>query len=97
MSAGQGRVGRVEVLNGERVLGMNERHNPLVGRSLGQLRQLVAGFLLNADPGLAAESDKSLQALVMPLAGHQNVVKAPSASLHGFFNRMQSVKNFHSG
>jgi hypothetical protein len=76
---------------------VNEGHNALVCGGLSQLRQLVAGFLLNADSGLAAESDKPLQPLVMPLAGHQNVVKAASASPDGLFDRMQSVENFHSG
>jgi len=85
-----------EIFDRERLLRANQRDDALVGRSLGQLRQLLARLLANAQTGLAAESDKAFKALVVPLAGHKNLVKAAASGLDGFFDRMQTVENFHS-
>jgi hypothetical protein len=66
-----------------------------MSRCLGQLRQLLAWLLADAKTGLAAESDEAFQALIVPFAGHHNLVKAPPPGLDGLFDRMQPVENFH--
>jgi hypothetical protein len=68
-----------------------------VGGGLGELRQLVARLPKNANSGFSAKINQALQPLVVPLAGHQNVVKMPATGLDSLFNRMQSIKNFHEG
>jgi hypothetical protein len=76
---------------------MNQSHHALVSGSLGQLRQLLARFLADADASLAAEGDQPLQAKIVALASHQNVIEAPPAGLDGLLHRMQPIQNFHRG
>ena len=47
-----------EVFNGEKLLRANHGDYALMGGGLGQLRQLLAGFLANADAGLAADATR---------------------------------------
>ena len=68
---------------------------PWCAGGLGQLRQLLARLLADADPGLAADGDQPFEAVVMAFAGHQNLVKAALAGLERLFNRVNSVENFH--
>jgi hypothetical protein len=89
-------IRREEVFDGEKILLVDQSYYTLMGGSLGKLSQLLARFLANADACLAAEGDKALDAAILALAGHQNVVKTAAASLEGFFDRMQPVENFHS-
>jgi hypothetical protein len=63
-----------------------------VSGSLGQLGQLLARFLSNADAGLAAEGHEALDAGIVALAGHEDVVKTAASGLEGFFDRMQPYK-----
>ena len=87
---------REEVFDGEEILRVDEGHNALVGGSLGELGQLLARLLADADAGIAAEGDEALDAGIFALAGHQNVVKAAAAGLERLLDRMQAVENFHS-
>jgi hypothetical protein len=68
-----------------------------MSRGLGQQRQLVAGFLANADTGLTAQIHKPLQPLILPLAGDENMVETPLAGLERLFDRMHPVQDFHEG
>jgi hypothetical protein len=67
-----------------------------VGGSLGELGQLLARLLTDANAGIAAEVDKALDAGIFALSGHQNVVKAPASGLERLLDWMQAVENFHS-
>src|ERR1035437_8823927 len=95
--AGSCRGGRVEVLDGQKLLRADQGHHALVGGGLGQQGQLLARFLADADTALAALGHQPLQALVVPLPGHQHMVKTPPAGLERLFDRMQPVENFHEG
>jgi hypothetical protein len=75
---------------------VDEGYDALVSGSLGELGQLLAGFLADANAGIAAEVDKALDAGIFALAGHQNVVEAPASGLERLLDRMQAVENFHS-
>ena len=86
-----------EVLDGEKLQRADHGHHALVGGGLGQQRQLVAGFLTDADTGLAAQGYKPLQTVILTLAGHQYVVETPPSGLEGLFDRMHPVENFHDG
>jgi hypothetical protein len=66
-----------------------------VGRGLGELGQLLAGLVANADAGLAAESNELVEPGVLALVGDEDVVEAAAAGLDRFFNRMHAVENFH--
>jgi len=66
-------------------------HNALVSGGLGQLGQLLACFLSDADAGRAAEGDEAGDAGILTLAGHQNVVKPAASSLERLLDRMQPV------
>jgi len=90
-----GDYGRVKVFEGEEILGANEGYDALVSGSFGEQGQLLARLLADADTGVAAEGDEALQALVVALAGDENVVEAAAAGLEGFLDRMQAVENFH--
>jgi ribosomal protein L37AE/L43A len=74
---------------------MDESYNALVSGSLGELGQLLAGFLADADTGRAAEGDETGDAGIFTLAGYEDVVETPAAGLEGFLDRMQAVENFH--
>ncbi len=93
---GIGLLRREEVFDGEKLLRADQGHNALVSGSLGELGQLLARFLANADAESAAESDEAGDAGIFTLAGHENVIKAAASGLKGFFDRMQPVENFHS-
>jgi hypothetical protein len=85
-----------EVFDREKLLRTDEGYYALVSGSLGELGQLLARFLADADAGGAAEGDEGFQAGIVALAGHEDVIETPAASLEGFFDRMQAVENFHS-
>jgi hypothetical protein len=89
-------IRREKVFDGEKLLRADESDYALMSGSLGELRQLLARFLANAHARRTAEGDEALDAGILALASHQNVVKPAAASLEGFFDRMQPVENFHS-
>ncbi len=86
-----------EVFDGEKFLRMDERHHALVSGSLGQLRQLLARLLANVEAGLAAEGYQPLQAKIVALASHENLIEAPPAGLDCLLDRVQPIQNFHRG
>jgi hypothetical protein len=94
-AGGSGGCGGVEVFEGEEILGADEGHDALVSGGFGECGQLLARLLADADAGVAAEGDEALQALVVALAGDENVVEAAAAGLEGFLDRMQAVQNVH--
>ena len=93
--AGDGRRGGEEVLDGEGFLGADESYDALVGGGSGDMGQVLAGLLEDADSVFAALSDEFFKAEVVAFASHQHVVEAPPAGLEGLFHRMQAVENFH--
>jgi hypothetical protein len=66
-----------------------------MGRGLRHLGELFAGFLADADAGLAAKGDQAFEALVLALAGDDDLVEAALASLESLLNRVHAVQNFH--
>jgi hypothetical protein len=62
---------------------------------LGQLRQLLARLLANAEAGRAAEGDQLFQAKIVALASHENLIEAPPPGLDCLLDRMQTIQNFH--
>jgi hypothetical protein len=68
-----------------------------MGGGLGKQRQLVTGFLADADTGLTAQIHKPLQSIILALTSNQNVVKAPASGFERLLDRMNPVQNFHDG
>ena len=68
-----------------------------MGWGLGQLSEVVAGFLADADAGLAKGGYEALQTEIFAFAGYNHLVKATPAGLEGFFDRVYAVQNFHEG
>jgi hypothetical protein len=62
---------------------------------LGHQRQLLARLLADANANLPAERHKLFQPGIVPLLGHENVVKTPPSSLERLLNRVHPVQNFH--
>ncbi len=90
-----GGIGREEIFEGEELLRADERDDALVGGSFGGERELLARLLKDADAGLAALGDEAVEAVVVALAGDEDVVEAAAAGLESFLDRMQAVENFH--
>ena len=90
-------AGGEEVFDGEEFLGADESDNSLMGGGFGDKGELVAGFLADADAGLAEGGDELVDAEIVAFAGYEDVVKAAAAGLEGFFDRVHAVENFHSG
>jgi len=92
-------IGGEEVFDGEEFLGADEGDYALVSRGLGELGKLLAGFLPDADAGLAGGGNEALEAetfaLFEALAGDEDLVEAAAAGLQGFFNRVHAVEDFH--
>ena len=61
----------------------------------GQLGEVLAGLLADADAGLAAGQDEAREAVVLALAGDDDVIEAAAAGAKGFLDRMNAVENFH--
>ena len=58
-------------------------------------RERTARFAADADAGLTAGFDEASEAIVLPLAGDEHLVKAASAGAQRFFDRVHAVENFH--
>ena len=89
-------IGRGEqVFDRELFLRTDESDNALVCRGAGEVGELFARFLANADAGLLAISDQAREAFVVALGGNDDVIEAASAGLEGLGNRVHAVENFH--
>ncbi len=86
---------REQILQIQNRLGANHCHHALVSGTLGQLGKLVARLEAQAHPRVAAQVDDSLQALVMPLPRHADVVEFATPRTQSFFYRVQAIKNLH--
>ena len=99
--AGGGRAvargGRVEeVFDGEEFLGADYGDYALVRGSSGELCELLAGFLADADAFLAALGENLLDTGVVALAGDEDMVEAAAAGAQGFFDGVEAVEDFHN-
>jgi hypothetical protein len=61
----------------------------------GELSELFARLLTNADTGLTAFGDKARETVVLALAGDKDMVKTATARLESLLHRMEAVENFH--
>ena len=66
-----------------------------MGSGSGELGELLARFLANADPSLAALSDEMSEAFVVSLTGDEHVIKTTAAGPECLLDGMQAVENFH--
>jgi hypothetical protein len=93
--AGEGRLGREKVFEGEELLGADDGDDSLMRGGLGAEGELIAGLGVDADAELAAEGDELDETRVLALASHENVVKMASAGAQSLFDRVQAVQKFH--
>ena len=84
-----------EILERKKLLRVHQRDHALMRQGLRGNRKLFARLLENADASLAALGNQPFKARVVPLARHQNVVKAPLPGFQSLLHRVQSVENFH--
>jgi hypothetical protein len=94
--AGEGRLGREEVFEGEEFLGTDEGDDAMVGGGAGAEGELITGLGEDADSGLAAKGDELVEAEVVALAGHQHVVKTAAAGAESLLDRVQAVQEIHA-
>jgi hypothetical protein len=87
----------VEVFNGERFLGTDQGNDTLVGGGRGELGKLLAGLRADANARLTTGFHEAGEAVIVALARHYHLVKAPATGLEGLLDRMQAVENFHEG
>jgi len=70
-----------------------------VGGGSGELGELLAGLLKDADAGGAALGGEVQEAGVMTgfkaFPGQQHVVKTAAACAKSFFNRVNAIEDFH--
>jgi hypothetical protein len=74
---------------------VNERDDTLVVRSFGGDSELLARPLKDANAFVAALGDEAVDAVIVALAGDEDVVEAAAAGLESFRDRVQAVENFH--
>ena len=86
---------REEIFERKKLLRVDERDNALMRGGFGSNGELLAGLLENADASLAALGDQLLEARIMPLPSHEDVVKAPLSGFESLLHRVQAVENFH--
>ncbi len=84
-----------EVLDGEEFLRMDEGDYALVGVGSGQLGELLARLLADADAGLAAGGGEALEACGLmrfeALASEEDVIETAAAGAKSFFDRVDAV------
>ncbi|MFZ0395507.1 MAG: hypothetical protein WAL73_16745, partial [Terracidiphilus sp.] len=84
-----------EVFDGEEFLGVDEGDDALVGGGSGELGELLARLLEDANAGLAALGGEALEAGVLmrfeSLAGEEDVIETAAAGAKSFFDRMDAV------
>jgi len=61
----------------------------------GELSELFARLLTNADTGLTAFGDKARETVVLALAGDKDMIKTAATSLECLLHRMEAIENFH--
>ena len=88
-------VGFEEVFKREKFLRLNERDDTLVIGGFSSDCELLARPLEDANSGVAALCDKAGEAIIVALAGDEDVVESAAAGLQSFSNRVQAVENFH--
>jgi hypothetical protein len=95
--AGTGRF--EEVFDGKEFLGVHDGDHALVGSGSGELGELLARLLANADSRLAALGDEVLEARSLmcfeALAGQDDVIETAPAGAKSLFHRVDAVENFH--
>jgi hypothetical protein len=84
-----------KILEGQGFLRMDERDNALVIGGFSSDSELLAWPLKDANAGVAALDDEAGEAIIVALAGDEDVVESAAAGLESFRNRMQAVENFH--
>ena len=84
-----------EVFDGQGFLRADEGDDALVGGGSGEMREMVAGLLADADAGLFAIGDEAREAFVVALGGDNDVIEAAPAGLESLGNRVHAVENFH--
>jgi hypothetical protein len=92
----RGAGGFENIFDGEELLGTDDGHDALVGRSAGHVCQGFAGLGADADLELAAERDDGFEAVVAAFAGYEHMVEAALAGFEGFFYRVYAVESLHS-
>jgi uncharacterized protein YdeI (YjbR/CyaY-like superfamily) len=92
---GGSRRGLEEVFNREKFLRVGDGQDALVSRRTGKLGELLAGFLADADAGVAARGDEPEEARVLAFAGDHHLVEAAPSGPHGLLDRMQPVEDIH--
>ena len=76
-----------EVFDRQGFLRADEGDDALVGGGAGEMREVFAGFLANADAGQFAIGDEAREAFVVALGGDNNVIEAAPAGLESLGNR----------
>jgi RNA polymerase sigma-70 factor (ECF subfamily) len=95
-SQDQARLGTFQQVFGVQELALPDHgDDALVGGRPRQAGKGLAGLGAELDPRRPAEGGHLRQALIVPLAGHANVVKAPRAGAQSFLHRVEAVKNHH--
>ena len=86
---------REQIFERKKLLRVHQRDHALMRGGPGGNSKLLARLLENTDAGLAALGHQPLEARIVPLAGHEHVVKAPLSGFQSLLHRMQAVENFH--
>jgi len=74
---------------------MGHGHDALMGGGAGELGELLAGFLADAEAGLAARADELEEARVVAFAGYDDLVKPAPPGAQGLFDRMEAIEDVH--
>jgi hypothetical protein len=86
-----------EVFDGEEFLGANECHDALMGGGSGNLGEVFARLLADADAGLPTLGNQAGEAVIFAFAGNEDVIKFTAARLERLFYRVNAVQNLHEG
>jgi hypothetical protein len=76
-------------------LGADDGDDTLVAGGFGEVGEVLARLEADADAALAAEGGDAVDLGVDAIAGEADMVEGAGAGAHGFFDRVQSVENFH--
>jgi hypothetical protein len=69
----------------------------LMGRGTGELGEVFAGFLADADTGKTAVGNEMGESFVVALGGYEHMVETAATGLESFGNRMHAIQDFHKG
>jgi hypothetical protein len=84
-----------QVFKGKKLLRANNSDHTLVCGGSGQSGEMFAWLLADSNTGLTTVSNEAGESVIVPLAGHQHVVKAATAGLECLLDWMEAVENFH--